>query len=112
MILPPCTTSSTRCAHQPAIRDIANIGVYSSSGISRRLYTNPEKKSTFGATVFFEFFTLRNTSGETEPLDIEAVVVRREQLAAAAGPERDEFTLYFTNLEDTSRQRLEHYQDQ
>lgn len=52
-----------------------------------------------------------NGKGSTdEPVDVEAVIVRREEMPSATGNgPRYEFALYFTRLEGDSRQRLKRY---
>jgi len=48
--------------------------------------------------------------GKPEALDVEAVVVRREQITEATnGDQRYELALYFTGLEETAQRRLETY---
>jgi hypothetical protein len=42
----------------------------------------------------------------TETLDVEAVVVRRTELAAAAGASRFELGLFFTGMTDDAKARL------
>ncbi len=42
----------------------------------------------------------------TETLDVEAVVVRRRELASSAGAPRYELGLFFTGLSEDSRHRL------
>jgi hypothetical protein len=44
--------------------------------------------------------------GSAVPLDVEAVVVRREEFASANGDPRYELALYFTNVHDGTRERL------
>jgi hypothetical protein len=45
-----------------------------------------------------------------EPVDVEAVVVRRTQLGSSVGNgERYELALFFTHLEDDHRARLQEY---
>lgn len=41
-----------------------------------------------------------------EPLDVEAVVVRRMELASSAGGQRFELGLFFTGLSDEARARI------
>lgn len=41
-----------------------------------------------------------------EPLDLEAVVVRRKKLQSAAGSPRVELALFFTSMSDFQRERL------
>jgi hypothetical protein len=49
----------------------------------------------------------RGNPAETEPLDLEAVVVRREQLDSHSGGEpRYELALFFTRVDDEARERL------
>jgi hypothetical protein len=49
----------------------------------------------------------RGNPAETAPLDLEAVVVRREQLESYSGGEpRYELALFFTRVDDDARQRL------
>jgi len=46
----------------------------------------------------------------TEPLDLEAVVVRRQELARGSnGDDRYELALFFPTLEPSAKQRLEGY---
>ena len=47
--------------------------------------------------------------GETRPVDLEAVVVRREEFNNHGGEPRYEFALYFTNVAETTRRQLEAY---
>jgi hypothetical protein len=44
--------------------------------------------------------------GRVETLDVEAVVVRRMELASSSGARRFELGLFFTGLSDDSRARL------
>jgi hypothetical protein len=46
------------------------------------------------------------TGNETHPLDIEAVVVRREPLSSPSGEPRFELALFFTNLENGDKEIL------
>jgi hypothetical protein len=47
-------------------------------------------------------------NGGTEPLDVEAVVVRREELAEGSnGDQRYELALYFPSLKRAAKRRLE-----
>jgi len=46
---------------------------------------------------------------EAVPLDVEAVVVRREETPAASGNGRYELGLYFTKLDATAREHLKRY---
>jgi PilZ domain-containing protein len=41
-----------------------------------------------------------------EPLDLEAVVVRRKKLPSAAGTPRVELALFFTSMSDLQRERI------
>ena len=43
---------------------------------------------------------------ELEPLEVEAVVVRREERIAASGEPSYELALFFTGMDETARQRL------
>ena len=55
---------------------------------------------------------LNRTSGAPQALDIEAVVVRREMLDDSAHDEpRYKLGLFFTNLDDDSKQRIAQYLD-
>lgn len=47
--------------------------------------------------------------GKTEPLDIEAVVVRRRELASATQDRRYELALFFPAVTEQQRRRLERY---
>jgi hypothetical protein len=49
---------------------------------------------------------------EVEPVDLEAVVVRREEIAVSGGRARFDLALYFTNLEDSTRHQLKRFIDQ
>lgn len=51
------------------------------------------------------------TGGKPEPLDAEAVVVRRRALVPEDGGNGYELALFFTKLEDTDRERIERYLD-
>ena len=49
-------------------------------------------------------------NGDVEALDVEAVVVRREEIAQASnGDHRYELALYFTGLEEADQERLQDY---
>jgi len=43
---------------------------------------------------------------ELEPLDVEAVVVRREETNSASGEPQFELALFFTGMDDEARKRL------
>jgi hypothetical protein len=49
------------------------------------------------------------TDGETEQVDLEAVVVRREPMRSANGQPSYELALYFTNLGPETRDRIERF---
>ncbi len=49
------------------------------------------------------------TGNDTEPLDIEAVVVRREPYRSVNGEPRFELALFFTHMENTDRDMLTRY---
>jgi len=44
---------------------------------------------------------------EAEPVDVEAVVVRREERVAPSGEPQYELALFFTGMDDRTRGRLE-----
>lgn len=48
-------------------------------------------------------------SPSDDPLDAEAVVVRRRKLKSVSGDGRFELALYFTGMSDTDRERLARY---
>jgi hypothetical protein len=48
-------------------------------------------------------------SGELEPLDVEAVVVRHRETASALGSGRYELALFFAGMTDTQREKLARY---
>ena len=51
-------------------------------------------------------------NGDTDPIELEAVVVRRERLPEAInGDERFQFALFFTEVEAEARRRLQVYLD-
>ena len=53
---------------------------------------------------------VRGENGRTEPVDLEAVVVRSEAVAdASCGDARYELGLFFVNLDDGTRERLRRY---
>ena len=45
-------------------------------------------------------------SGAVEPLDVEAVVVRRRELPSPTGSHRFELALFFAGMRDTEREKL------
>ena len=53
-----------------------------------------------------------NPEEEVQPVDLEAVVVRREELQARSGKPRFDLALYFTNLENSTRDQIQTYLDQ
>lgn len=49
---------------------------------------------------------------ETQPLDLEAVVVRREELTpSTSGETRVRLGLFFTNVDDSARSRISRFLD-
>ena len=50
-----------------------------------------------------------NGSTEGEPVDLEAVVVRREEIEAANGDPRYDIALYFTNLDTAVADQIKRY---
>jgi hypothetical protein len=50
-------------------------------------------------------------SDETEPVDLEAVVVRREEVPGSTGRSRFELALYFTHVEQATRRQLQRFLD-
>ena len=50
-----------------------------------------------------------NAPGTTDPLDIEAVVVRRRELASSTDGPRYELALFFPAITEGQRRRLERY---
>jgi hypothetical protein len=51
------------------------------------------------------------TTTEVEPVDLEAVVVRREEVTSSNGKPRFDLALFFTSLDDPSRDRIRCYLD-
>jgi len=49
---------------------------------------------------------------DTEPVDLEAVVVRREETNGSSGAARYDLALYFTGLNELARGQLRRYLDQ
>ncbi|HXV74849.1 MAG TPA: PilZ domain-containing protein [Candidatus Polarisedimenticolaceae bacterium] len=49
---------------------------------------------------------IRGGGNEVEPVDVEAVVVRRTDLAASSGDARYRLALFFTRIDDRSKERL------
>ena len=52
-----------------------------------------------------------SSNGDTEPVDLCAVVVRRSELSSSNGDPRYELALFFTDLDDETRDRLRRYLD-
>jgi hypothetical protein len=46
---------------------------------------------------------------DADPLDLEAVVVRRKKLPSSAGTPRVELALFFTSMSDLQRERIAKY---
>ena len=46
---------------------------------------------------------------ETEPVDVEAIVVRREKTSGSNGNPRYDLALYFPNLGETARGQIQRY---
>jgi len=57
-------------------------------------------------------FTNGNVEPEIEPVDLEAVVVRREETNGSAGAPRFDLALFFTNVAPETHERLRRYLDQ
>jgi len=51
----------------------------------------------------------KNGSTETEPIDVEAVVVRRESFSASNGDARYKLALFFINVENGTRESLSRF---
>lgn len=49
------------------------------------------------------------TESDPEPVDVEAVVVRRREVPAASGNARFELALFFTSMSDVCRERIARY---
>ena len=47
--------------------------------------------------------------GDSEPLDVEAVVVRRREVPSSNGDPRFELGLFFTNLDDSARETIKRF---
>jgi hypothetical protein len=47
--------------------------------------------------------------GEPEPVDVEAVVVRRRELPGAAGVARYEYALFFHKVDPPARERIQRF---
>lgn len=45
-------------------------------------------------------------NGDREPLDLEAIVVRRREVGSATGKDRFELALFFAGMSDVQRERL------
>ena len=52
---------------------------------------------------------LPSGSGRIDPLDAEAVVVRRKKLKSSTGNGRFELGLFFTRMDDVEREKLARY---
>ena len=52
---------------------------------------------------------LNGLSEEYSPLDVEAVVVRREEIGSAVGAKRFELALFFTQIEDEAKEQLRRF---
>jgi len=52
---------------------------------------------------------LNGVSEEYSPLDVEAVVVRREEIGSAVGAKRYELALFFTQIEDEAKEQLRRF---
>jgi len=50
--------------------------------------------------------------GDAQPVDVEAVVVRREELRSTNGDPRYRLALFFTKVDDDARKRLAGFVDQ
>jgi c-di-GMP-binding flagellar brake protein YcgR len=53
----------------------------------------------------------KSKNGDTQPLDLEAVVVRREVLPSSSGNSRYKLGLFFTNVDDDTRRCLLQFLD-
>ena len=51
-------------------------------------------------------------SPASEPIDVEAVVVRRETINRSGGRKRFDLALYFTNVDDAIRTQIQRYIDE
>jgi hypothetical protein len=52
-----------------------------------------------------------NPKEELQPVDLEAVVVRREEIPGRTGKPRFDLALFFTNIEDGTRGQIQCYLD-
>ncbi len=53
-----------------------------------------------------------NPEEEVQPVDLQAVVVRREEIPGRSGKPRYDLALFFTDVEDSTRRQLQRYLDQ
>ena len=66
----PVMVSSIRWAAHPAIREMANMGVYRSAGIPSILYTNPEYMSTLAQMALSLVLKSRKISGVSRSINV------------------------------------------
>ena len=52
---------------------------------------------------------LKGASEDFAPLDVEAVVVRSEEIGSATGSQRFELALFFTQMEEDTKEQLRQY---
>ncbi len=52
---------------------------------------------------------IHHSETEGEPVDLEAVVVRRDEVQGTNGRPRYDFALYFTNVDASSQEQLKRY---
>ncbi len=111
------TTAKERRAHERHATNLTVQGTPGKGGVVARMVARNLSVGGLYCTSTTDFpemtrmavrlmLPLRDTG--SEPVDLEAVVVRREQLASKGHP-RFEFALYFTNVDTPARKQLERF---
>ena len=54
---------------------------------------------------------LPTVNGDSDPIDVDAVVVRRREVESSTGDPRFELALFFPTIDDTSKERISRFLD-
>ena len=112
-----------RRAHPRVQKQVELHGSPDAGGVVARMVTNDLSMGGLHCVSTIDFpemtrlavrlmLPLKNGNGDTsEPVDVEAVVVRRQEFESKVGNPRFELALFFTSVENGARDRLSNFLD-
>jgi hypothetical protein len=112
------TTAKERRAHERQATNLTVQGTPDSGGIVARMIARNLSVGGLYCTSTTDFpemtrmavrLMLPTRDNGEQPLDLEAVVVRREEITRSNGRTRYELGLFFTNVDATTRKQIEFF---